>query len=395
MQSLEEFYDFMQRLHTARRSIVASCLSRTNDPQDIGVIQNAIKVIDNLPGSGYTRSLEIDGNTLDLELDYERRELERDAVFLDRPIQEFYQTLANDHQRFSESVGECLEFLRDRDMHTFITDRDGTINNYCGHYRSSHQSIYNAVFLTHFIRRCTSEAVILTSAPLEPHGIIDLSAMPERTVTLAGSKGRELLTADGRRASKPIAPGQAEALQTLNERLEQLLEHKRNRPFALIGSGLQYKFGQTTVARQDIHGSVAAQESQRFLQSVTELVQELDPSGSTFQIEDTGKDVEIMLTVEGEREFSKGDGVAFLAEELPLDLDGSSCALVCGDTGSDVPMLEEVIARAGAANTATVFVTTDTELRRRVSTVAGDHWFVDSPDVLVVALNRLASEQAR
>lgn len=50
-----------------------------------------------------------------------------------------------------------------------ITDRDGTINNYCGRYKSSIQSAYNSVFLSCFALFCCVNAAILTAAPLQVH----------------------------------------------------------------------------------------------------------------------------------------------------------------------------------------------------------------------------------
>lgn len=394
MQSLEEFYSFMQRLQTARRDFAASCIAGITDAQDIAVLENALHAIDNLPGSGDRRMLQIGGQPAPVVLDYERRELQRDIQFLDRTTQEFFQQIASGHASFSSAVEECTQFLRGRTYAAFITDRDGTVNNYCGHYRSSHQPVYNAVILSRFVARVAGASVILTSAPLEPHGIIDLTTMPERTVTLAGSKGREYLAVDGRRGHKEIPADQQSALRELNHRLDALLSEDRQRHFALIGSGVQYKFGQTTVARQDIHDSIPREQSQEFLETVTSLVRELDPDGTTFGIEDTGKDIEIMLTVDESREFSKGDGVAFLAQELPIDFSGEGTHLVCGDTHSDVPMVAEVADRAGQSRTAALFVTTDDELKRSVRAAANDCFFVDTPDALITALHRVTTGQS-
>lgn len=391
MQSLEDFYRFMQQLQTARRDFAASCLAAITDAQDIAVLENALHAIDKLPGSGDKRMLEVGGEPTPVVLDYERRELERDIVFLDRTTQEFFQHLGTDHTGFSSAVEDCTRFLRNRSYASFITDRDGTVNNYCGHYRSSHQPVYNAVVLSRFVSHVAGASVILTSAPLEPHGIIDLTTMPERTVTLAGSKGREYLAVDGRRGHKEVPQEQQSALEELNGRIDALLRDPAHAPFALIGSGVQYKFGQTTVARQDIHDSITQEQSERFLETVTSVVRDVDPDGTTFAIEDTGKDIEIMLTVGGSREFSKGDGVAFLAQEVPIDFTLAGTHLVCGDTHSDVPMVEAVCERAGQSRTATVFVTTDEELKRRVTATSTDCFFVDSPDVLITALNRVST----
>ncbi len=391
MQTLEEFYEFMQRLHTTRQSITAAYLARANDPHDVSALQNGLHAIETLPGDQVDKQLIVGDAEATVRLDYERRELERDIFFLEHSVHEFQEELARQNDNFASEVESTVHFLRNKPIRTFITDRDGTVNNYCGHYRSSHQPIYNGVFLATYARACPEQSVILTSAPLEPHGIIDLNAIPERTVSLAGSKGREYLSVDNRRGEMEIPQQQGEKLQQLNSRIADILDQTGYRRFAFIGSGVQYKFGQTTVARQDIHGTIAESDSREFLDRVRTLVRDVDPEGETFQIEDTGKDIEIMLTVEGTREFSKGDGVEFLVKELDLPLE-SGTTLVCGDTASDVPMIEKMAELAGATNTATIFVTGDEKLKDRIRSTVKEHWFVSSPDILVTALYKIGLE---
>ena len=76
------------------------------------------------------------------------------------------------------------------------------------------------------------------------------------------------------------------------------------------GSGLQFKFGQSTVSRQDMSGSIPANESEEFLKTVTKLAEEVSPSGELL-IHDTGMDIEILprLSQESQAEsatFHKG-----------------------------------------------------------------------------------------
>ncbi|TVQ27671.1 MAG: trehalose 6-phosphate synthase, partial [Spirochaetaceae bacterium] len=180
--------------------------------------------------------------------------------------------------------------------------------------------------------------------------------------------------------------------EKLNERIDRLLSRPEFATFALIGSGLQHKHGQTTVARQDIHGSIPDDLSEEFLESVQSTVRDVDPEGTIFGVEDTGKDVEIMLTVDGGRRFSKGDGLSYLNDALGLGLSQSPC-LICGDTSSDLPMVEKAVELGGRDRTAAVFVTRDEDLRRRVSAVLDRSHFVSTPDVLVAALHLLAVER--
>jgi hypothetical protein len=162
----------------------------------------------------------------------------------------------------------------------------------------------------------------------------------------------------------------------------------------LIGSGLQFKFGQTTVARQDIYGSVPETESEAFAGVIRELIGELDPDGLYFRTEDTGKDIEIILTVEGTsglKDFDKGDGILFLDSELGLDLTGGE-NLICGDTSSDVPMVKAAAEKS--PDPWTIFVTRDENLKQAVRRTSDRVAFVSEPDVLVCCLNQLGKERA-
>ena len=162
----------------------------------------------------------------------------------------------------------------------------------------------------------------------------------------------------------------------------------------LIGSGLQLKFGQTTIARQDISGSISEERSQKFLNVIERIVHELDPSGENFKIEDTGLDIEIILTVAGAdaelKDFDKKEAVKFLDRELGLNM-GSGPHLVCGDTGSDLPMLEAAMEKS--TDTWSVFVTKDPRLGEKAKAVCPRAVTVPEPDMLIAILNQLAETQ--
>ena len=396
MHTLEQFYELMDRLHTVRRTATAHFVIGQQQPYHAKSLHNALSAMDALPGGVLDKTLEAGDRQVTVTVDYERSELQKDIFFLDHNDNEFFTYLAGIHDGFADEVEDTVRFLRSFGDAVFVSDRDGTVNNYCGRYRSSHQSIWNAVYLTAYVRDAAHSSVILTSAPLSGGGLLDLSAMPERSTCYAGSMGREYADREGRRGAMEIGSGQARALSLLNDRLDALLAEPDFRAFALIGSGLQLKVGQTTVARQDIHGSIPHKLSEKFLEAVRSAVRETDPDGETFGIEDTGKDIEILLTVDGARRFGKGDGLEFLNGALGLGIGDAPC-LICGDTASDVAMVEKAIELGGAERTAALFVTSDAGLQRAVQQASQRCHFVSTPDVLVTALYRVASarRQAR
>lgn len=390
MTTLEQFYALLDETHRWRLAAVSSALEGRRLGEYLRPLTEAAAWIDRLPGTGVEKHIEAGRHQVTVRLDYEASELARDILFIRDGSQALEERLAEDESSFHTQARRAAAFIAEFGPELLITDRDGTINRYCGRYRSSHQSIYNALYLSRFAQQCVHETLILTSAPLFGDGLLCMTAMPDGLVHYAGSKGREYLRKDGRTGSGLIAPEQQRALDDLNRRLEALLAKERYRPFGLIGSGFQRKHGQTTVAHQDVHGSIPDDESAAFRGTVEDLVGEIDPERTVFRTEDTGTDLEIILTVDRARDFDKGDGVAFLDTELELTL-ADSRSLICGDTSSDLPMVERAFTAAGPERIATIFVTGDTELAERLTALGVRHLVVSSPDVLITAFSLVAT----
>jgi hypothetical protein len=394
IETVKEFSEAMRRSREVRFRLSAAVLEgrkpEKGDIRRLELIREALEAIPSGPGG---RSLSYDGKSLGLDLSYEIGELHKDLVYLRQGEEALLRHLESIHPGFAVELEAGRDFLAAAPpaFDSFVTDRDGTVNNYCGRYYSSIQSVYNAVFLTRFARRRCGRAVILTSAPLESGGLLEISVVPLGVFVLAGSKGREARDEEGRSHRLPIPSEQQAALNRLNHELTRLIRQPEFEVFGLIGSGLQFKFGQSTVAHQDVHGSIPGELSSRFRQSVLAVVESLDPQGNVFRTEDTGKDLEILLTVhEGEgaglRDFDKGDGVRYLDRELELGL-GRGTSLVCGDTPSDLPMIQ---AAADAGRRLwSIFVTREAALRERVHAACPRSWFAGEPDVLVALLNEL------
>jgi hypothetical protein len=394
VETLPQFYELMYTTIPVRRALTEEILgSRPASPEAVGRLREALSGLQAIPEEPAGRRLALDGGrSIHIDLSYEIEGLKKDLHFLEQGEPALLADFAEHRAGFREEVAAGVDALGGLSFQAFVTDRDGTVNNYCGRYSSSVQSVYNAVFLTRFARARARGSVILTSAPLDAIGLADMAVSPPGALICAGSKGREYFDAEGRRRQYPIEPAKQEKLDALNRELDHLLKAPGNEVFTLIGSGLQHKFGQTTIARQDITGSIPAEESERFLGDVVRLVRSVDPEEAFFRIEDTSLDIELLLTVDDEsggrtRDFDKGDGVRFLNEDLELGMDRGPC-LVCGDTGSDVPMLKASLELA--PETRAVFVTEDEELRRNVTDALPETLFVGEPDTLVTILNAVA-----
>ncbi|AMK10715.1 trehalose 6-phosphate synthase [Pseudodesulfovibrio indicus] len=389
LNTLKDFYALMAASREVRARAVAAVLAGESIDPDIPTsLANVLASLEGVPEEGGRKRLALDrGRTIGLDMGYEIDETRKDLFYLEEGEETFLEMLSDYHPGFDEFVAGGRELLGGADLRCLVTDRDGTVNNYCARYLTSIQSVYNAVFLSRFARKVESP-VILTSAPLD--GLVAISVNPEGAFHYAASKGRECLDRAGRLRRLAIPPEKQAAMDRLNEELARLTERPEYEKFTLIGSGLQFKFGQSTVARQDINTSIDPAESESFLAVLESLVAGLDPDARNFRMEDTGLDVEIILTVEAEgeglKDFDKGDGVKFLDDELGLNLAGGAC-LVCGDTGSDVPMLEAALTRSPDARA--IFVTRNNDLRERVAGLTGSALVVPEPDMLVTILGTL------
>lgn len=393
IDTLKTFYRLMDHTQTVRSVIVKQlACHQTVGNKQIRALKNAQTSLKRCIKKDYIADLILDGSvSIEVDLRYEITELEKDIYFLENGKTPFLSYLQTLHPDFFSFVKTGVNRLQGKHFNCFITDRDGTINNYCGRYRSSIQSAYNALFLTRFATTCTDNPIIITSAPLKDVGLIDVSTMPPQTIIYAASKGREFVDLSGVRRTFPIDAKKQRLIALLNRRLEALVAETAYERFSLIGSGLQLKFGQTTIARQDINRSISKERSHAFLSLIKRMVKALDPKDENFKIEDTGLDIEIILTFPGEdgvsKDFDKKEAVRFLEQELELKLTKGP-HLICGDTHSDLPMLKAAVEKS--PDTWSVFVTKDPELARQVEAICPKALIVPEPDMLITILGRLA-----
>ncbi len=389
IRSFKDLFHLKALTRSIRAPIVKNIFSaRVINLRSIEALKNARRSLEDVYFRDYdTSMIQIDDlHSINVDLSYEIRELKKDTYYLEHGEDYFIDYLSKLYNKFDQHVSKGLEFLDNLNFNCFITDRDGTTNNYCGHYRSSIQPVYNAVFLSRFASLCTENPIFITSAPLKNFGIVDVSVNPDNVFIYAGSKGREFLDLDLVENRSFIDPMKQTRLDELVSCVGELEKQEEFEKFFYVGSGLQVKFGQLTIARQDVSNSISEEESLNLLQSVSDIVRDIDPEGSVFRILDTGKDIEIILTVDGQngsKDFDKGDGLKFIDNRLNLRLDRGP-HLVCGDTASDIPMLEAVLEYTD--DVYAIFVTRDTELAQKVLTICPNTLIVPSPDILLTVL---------
>jgi hypothetical protein len=179
----------------------------------------------------------------------------------------------------------------------------------------------------------------------------------------------------------------------------ELCREARNHVFLGLGSGLQRKCGEITIARNTPSKTVNDSESRRFMAEVQQVITEIDPEGTLFDLRDTGTDLEIFpRMIDGRPSFDKGSGVASLNAQLDLEI-GVGPNLVCGDTPSDLPMIQatlNLIPKRPATNLAVLFIITPEQhertpqLAEQVGSLCSEHGahyaILPSPDILVASL---------
>ncbi|MDI3479765.1 MAG: hypothetical protein PWQ14_911 [Rikenellaceae bacterium] len=391
INSLNDFYSLMFYTRDIKKLIVNDILNnKICNSEMIDLLKEALEILNNLPGNQYEKIINHHNTQVKLNLFYEISELQKDIYYLLHKEQDFYEYLSILNPNFFKQIADGKDFLANNKFKNLISDRDGTVNNYCGRYNSSIQSIYNAVFLSRYAIYSAENTVILTSAPLKNVGLLDMSVSPDNLFIYAGSKGREYLDKNNNEHYLSIDSEKQKILDKLNNEIDNLLNNEEYQIFSLIGSGFQKKFGQTTIARQDIYNSIPPDISESFFNKIINLVNYVDPNKKYLSIEDTGLDIEIILNINNEdnelKDFDKGDGVEFLDRNIPLNINELG-AIICGDTKSDIPMLTTAIKKTN--NVAAIFVTNDDNLKESINNICANSYFVSSPDILITLLNEI------
>jgi len=188
IRTLKELYHLKAETRELRQPIVRNIIKqRVVGRACVESLRNALYSLETIyidDDTGH-RLLRLDGlKQIEVDLTYEIRELQKDIYYLEYGEDKFIDYLAKFMPEFRAHVNKGVSMLKGKHFRAFITDRDGTTNNYCGRYRSSIQPIYNSVFLSRFAKNCCTYPIIITSAPLKDFGILNVSIQPEQHLRL-------------------------------------------------------------------------------------------------------------------------------------------------------------------------------------------------------------------
>uniref|UniRef100_A0A0N5AKK0 alpha,alpha-trehalose-phosphate synthase (UDP-forming) n=1 Tax=Syphacia muris TaxID=451379 RepID=A0A0N5AKK0_9BILA len=418
LKLLADFYQLMDKTCQVRRQIAERILKGIAIRAHFGVsLENAKHSIETSckPGTHllYLETAtagddsDTDGSgehmTAKFDVSNELEELEKDLAFLEfiqsdeiNNVEQFVQTLGRFHpsgpDAFAEEVEKAFQLLSKGDhFHYLFTDRDGTLKSYSCSYPASVQPAYSAVIQAQFARRCAQFCAIVTTSPLMHIGVLNVSSMPEGYYAYGASAGREWYMNPAMQfKDDTINEADLALLNNVFDKVEELLEQPEYRNFTWIGSGLQKHYGHITIARQDVNDSVPRHRSTALYRAVSKIVNEVDPTSSTLTLRESEYDLKIFTKAKlSGRIFNKGHGIRLIERKMGLKLDEGRI-LVCGDSETDLPMLEECLA-CSSRNVFTIWVTSNEQLREKVraacSRCGNDNYvFVSCPEVLLGAM---------
>ncbi|KAI6185575.1 putative trehalose-6-phosphate synthase 1 [Aphelenchoides besseyi] len=407
LETLDDFYTLMMRSRDVRRQIVESVLkgipirahfsiSLTNAKESLLLAcQPDTTTLHLRVGTDMQEKEQLAHFDIKTEID----EFEKDLNFLKfiqsddvYNVEQFINTLQDYHpvstDKFREEVMSVVDLFVDADhFNFFFTDRDGTLKSYSCSYPASVQPAYSGVIQAQFARRCAQTCAIVTTAPMMRIGVLDVSTIPEGYYYYGASAGREwFIDPASKFKDQSIPESDLELLDKVFIAIGDLLEEPEFRHFTWVGSGLQKHYGHLTIAHQDAFGSVKEQYVKAIDDKIHEIIKKIDPSGACFTIKETETDLKIFLKSESGGIFDKGHGIRLLVEHAKCDL-ANGTILVCGDSLTDLPMLE-VCLEANPKGVFTVWVTTSDDLRETVRDMCVKYGnencvFVSCPEVLL------------
>ncbi|KAL1239895.1 Trehalose-phosphatase [Trichinella spiralis] len=408
MKTVDSFSTVMQTLCEIRREITTKLLNKEKVPEKlVTAIENIKNAIEAKMNPKHSITLALDtGMEMQFNVRDELAGLEKDLKFLQyvqsgfKSADSFLDFLASSHphgkKRFYNEVAQLEYMLMRRvtdGLDVFITDWDGTYKTYCCNYRTSVQPAYSAYWLSLFAKKCAPMSAVLTAGPLRDFGILDLIAVPAEKsgIIFGGSWGREWLIKGKRMVNKSYFCAASEIqLKDLATKLSDMINAKPEyHRFLFTGSGFQKKVDRVTIGVQTVKNDVSEEEINAFLDSVNQVVQELDPHSEIFVQHKERLDIEIILKTTTQGTWSKAEGIKYLLDMLEIPASNRSI-WICGDTVSDLPMVQYAI-QANRAGTIVTFVSPPAEVMQfLVETARPDGYcIVGCPEVIHVAMARV------
>lgn len=327
---------------------------------------------------------------LTLSLAGETVQIENDALYLDEGREALFKHLGRQHHGFRDAVRKGLKEISGHQVNVCLCQCDALFQAPGQRFVTAVQPLWNAVALGRFTASRSQCPVLWSAAPLSGPGIADLAVVPPHAFAWAASLGRQIMDTGGMAHDAPLSHEKAALLESINARLIVLLADSGWKAFAYVGSGLQFRRGETVIARQDSLGSVEEDASLELLEHVHDIVDAVDPERKHFRVEDDGLDLIVTPTASGQdvwKEFSPAEGLRAAVTALSLDL-GHGPHLVCCGGADGLELLAAVAAIADDLRC--LFVTGREDFGPRAREICPQTAVVSHPDIAAAILSAAA-----
>ena len=146
--TIKDFYQEMNSLKKTRELILNLLIQDKKPPKKlIDSLNSHLKRLKSIKKENGNFILVSNQINLSFKLYYEISELEKDIIFLKKGEKALLEYFKKIHKNFKKQSQKLINYIKNQKIDLLITDRDGTINNYCETYLSSIQSVYNAFII--------------------------------------------------------------------------------------------------------------------------------------------------------------------------------------------------------------------------------------------------------
>lgn len=386
-----ELEQLLSQTAAKRREAVAAILAGQPVPEAIpDELTQARDVLEEAEDRDGLTELRLDeGEILRLDLTEETTQLENDVLYLEEGREALFKHLAKHRHGFRDAVRRALRELAPVNAKLLLCQAEAIFCAPGQGWLTAVQPAWNAVSLGRFAAARAKQAVLWSAAPLTGSGLADRCALPPRSVTLAASLGRQIVDSAGRVTDWPLPAQKTALLTAINARLALLMTEPDWRAFAYVGSGLQFRHGETVVARQDGRERIDEDTSLDLLEHIHDIVDAVDPEREHFLVEDDGLDVYVTPRGNGKagQDFGPAEGLAALAAALELDPAQGPHLACCGGP-SGLELLEALVARCDAVHC--LFVTDREELGAKARDLCPRTAVVAHPDIAAAVFSAAA-----
>jgi hypothetical protein len=392
INSLDDLARLMGYTASLRRQTATAILAGRPIPAELPAgLAQALTELRKAGGRDHRAELRhSDDASLTLDLTEEITQLENDLTSLEDGREALLKRLGKHRPGLRDAIRRGLKIIAGESVNTLLCDCDALYRPPSQRLLTTVQPAWNAVAACRFAMARSRHPVLWSDAPLTGPGITDRATLPPQTFAYAASLGRQWQTPDGSQGEAPLSQEKADLLEAINSRLAALMADPAWIAFTCVGTGLQFRRGETSIARQDAAASIDEDASLALLEHVHDVVDAVDPERLHFRVDDDGRDLTITPTSANRdlwNDFSPAEGLRNINAALDLGLEQGP-HLVCCTGPQGVSLLA---AMAGyTTDLRAILVTDRDDLARRATDICPRTAIVRHPDTVAAILSAAA-----